>query len=203
MVATEACPSVACTRWIGACPCSSAWVAWAWRSQWGDAPPLPVGSPTRAAAARTRRQAWGYPLAVARHLPGVLARLEVAPAQDAGLADPEAAGRRTPPGPSRGRTGTATAGRPAWRSTSPGGRPSGSRRGAAGTRSRPRVRRGETKEPRTNLAVRPRLPVRPADLAITECTSSVARGRARCRSPPWARLPRQVASSDTVGEKNR
>jgi translation initiation factor IF-2 len=38
VVATRACPRVACTRWIGA-PRSSAWVAWAWRSQCGDTPP--------------------------------------------------------------------------------------------------------------------------------------------------------------------
>ena len=54
MVATEACPSVAATRWIGA-PRSRAWVAWAWRSQWGD---TPARRPARLAAASTRRCAW-------------------------------------------------------------------------------------------------------------------------------------------------
>ena len=41
VVATEAWPNVAWTRWIGALR-SKAWVAWAWRSQWGLTPPLPT-----------------------------------------------------------------------------------------------------------------------------------------------------------------
>jgi hypothetical protein len=43
------------------------------------------------------------------------------------------------------------------------------------------VRRAETTKPRTNLAVRPRLHVRPADLTITECTKLLPRGRAPCQ----------------------
>ena len=35
-VATEACPSVCCTKWMGAL-WSRLWLAWAWRSQCADA----------------------------------------------------------------------------------------------------------------------------------------------------------------------
>ncbi len=42
-MATEACPSVACTRWIGA-PRSSACVAWLWRSQCGETLPATPGA---------------------------------------------------------------------------------------------------------------------------------------------------------------
>ena len=51
VVRRSACPSVVLTRWIGA-PRSSAWLAWAWRSQWGD---TAAAMPARLAAARTMR----------------------------------------------------------------------------------------------------------------------------------------------------
>ncbi len=51
VVATEACPSVACTRWIGA-PRSRLCEAWACRSQCAETSP---GSPASAAAAFTAR----------------------------------------------------------------------------------------------------------------------------------------------------
>ena len=51
VVATLLCPNVACTRCTAA-PRSSAWLAWAWRSQCGD---TSLSTPTLLAAARTIR----------------------------------------------------------------------------------------------------------------------------------------------------
>jgi len=47
VVRRSAWPSVACTKWTGA-PRSRAWLAWAWRSQWGLTSPA---MPARFAAA--------------------------------------------------------------------------------------------------------------------------------------------------------
>lgn len=54
VVATEAWPKVACTRWIGA-PRSRAWEAWACRSQWGK---TGTSTPARTAAPWTIRCTW-------------------------------------------------------------------------------------------------------------------------------------------------
>jgi hypothetical protein len=45
-------------RTTGACPCSRAWVAWAWRSQWGDTPPLPVETSSRRPSRETNTGPW-------------------------------------------------------------------------------------------------------------------------------------------------
>jgi hypothetical protein len=92
VVATEAWPRVARTRWIGA-PRSRAWVAWAWRSQRGETPARspPVSRRSRPGAGPTGW--WGpRPLGAGHRRLRVRSlgpeRLEVAPGSGSMAPDP-------------------------------------------------------------------------------------------------------------------